>query len=400
MNLQSVSTVFRKELLDTLRDRRTLISSILLPILLFPLLFLGFGTLGFMIMTRIGQEKLVAGIRGAEHAPTLAAQLRAHPELETVAADEDFRAAILAKRLRAVVEFPSGFEEHLRARPDASQSVLLYYNSSDQRSDEAADDIEETLARFGAELVQQRLATQGLPEGIGEPFRIAKQNVATAERVGGNILGLLLPYFIIALCLTGAMYPAMDVTAGEKERGTIETVLASPVRRTDLVLGKFLLVSLVAAVTTALAIASFSLTATLGAGLLARVSDRLVLALSAKAAAAVFFMVLPLAVTFAAGLMAVALLARNYREAQTYLGPLLFVVILPAVASMLPGIELTPKLALVPVLNVALVAKEIFVGNYPWKLIGIIFGSTCVYAALALWAAVRQFHREEVLFRS
>lgn len=400
MNLQNVSIVFRKELLDTLRDRRTLISSILLPILLFPLLFLGFGTLGFMIMTRIGQEKLAAGIRGAEHAPTLAARLQGHPELVTMAADEDFRAAILAKRLRAVVEFPPGFEEQLRARPDAAQSVLLYYNSSDQRSDEAADDIEETIAQFGAELVQQRVATQGLPESIGEPFRITKQNVATAERVGGNILGLLLPYFIIVLCLTGAMYPAMDVTAGEKERGTIETILASPVRRTDLVLGKFLLVFLVASVTTVLAIASFSLTATLGAGLLAQVSDRLVLAISGKAAAAVFFMVLPLAVTFAAGLMAIALLARNYREAQTYLGPLLFVVILPAVASMLPGIELTPKLALVPVLNVALVAREIFVGNYPWKLIGMIFGSTCVYAALALWAAVRQFHREEVLFRS
>ncbi len=400
MNLQNVSIVFRKELLDTLRDRRTLISSILLPILLFPLLFLGFGTLGFMIMTRIGQEKLAAGIRGAEHAPTLAARLQAHPELVTMAADEDFRAAILAKRLRAVVEFPPGFEEQLRARPDAAQSVLLYYNSSDQRSDEAADDIEETIAQFGAELVQQRVATQGLPESIGEPFRITKQNVATAERVGGNILGLLLPYFIIVLCLTGAMYPAMDVTAGEKERGTIETILASPVRRTDLVLGKFLLVFLVASVTTVLAIASFSLTATLGAGLLARVSDRFVLAISGKAAAAVFFMVLPLAVTFAAGLMAIALLARNYREAQTYLGPLLFVVILPAVASMLPGIELTPKLALVPVLNVALVAREIFVGNYPWMLIGMIFGSTCVYAALALWAAVRQFHREEVLFRS
>ncbi len=400
MNLQATGIVFRKELLDTLRDRRTLISSILLPILLFPVLLLGFGALGFVIATRLGQEKLAVGIRGAEHAPTLAARLEAHPELAAVAADQDFRDAIRAKQLRAVVEFPPSFEEQLHTRPDASQSVILYYNSSDLRSDEAADDIEEAMAQFGAELAQQRVAAQGLPAGIGEPFRITKQNVATAERVGGNILGLLLPYFIIVLCLTGAMYPAMDVTAGEKERGTIETLLASPVRRTDLVLGKFLLVSLIATVTTALAIASFSLTAMLGAGLLARISDRLVLAISTKAVAAVFFMVLPLAVTFAAGLMAVALLARNYREAQTYLGPLLLVVILPAVASMLPGIELTPKLALVPVLNVALVAKEIFVGHYPWKLIGIIFGSTCLYAALALWAAVWQFHREEVLFRS
>ncbi|MCL6480354.1 MAG: ABC transporter permease subunit, partial [Firmicutes bacterium] len=273
MNLRATSIVFRKELLDTLRDRRTLISSILLPTLLFPLLFLGFGMLGFLIVTRLGQEKLAVGIRGAEHAPTLAARLEAHPELAVVATDQDFPDAIRAKRLRAVVEFPPGFEDELHTRLDAAQSVILYYSSSDFRSDEAADDLEEVIARFGAELAEQRVAAQGLPAGIGEPFRITKQNVATAERVGGNILGLLLPYFLIVLCLTGAMYPAMDVTAGEKERGTIETLLASPVRRTDLVLGKFLLVSLIATVTTALSIVSFSLTAMLGAGLLARISD-------------------------------------------------------------------------------------------------------------------------------
>lgn len=400
MNLHATGLVFRKELLETLRDRRTLISSILLPILLFPMMLIGFGALGFLIVTRIRQERLAAAILGAEHASALAERLRTRRDLEIVPAGSDFRSQINAKKLRAVVEFPPGFEQKLRQNPNESQTVVIYYNGSDQRSEEAARDIQTVIREFNDELVQARLAEHHLPNDIGAPFQVTKQNVATAEKVGGNILGMLLPYFIIVLSLTGAMYPAMDVTAGEKERGTIETILASPVRRTDLVLGKFLLVLASSAVTTALAIASFSLTALAGAGLLARVSEKLVFAISGKAAAAVFFMVLPLAVTFSAGLMAIALFARSYREAQTYLGPLLFVVILPAVISMLPGMEISPRLALVPVLNVSLIAKEIFAGNYPWKLIGIIFGSTCVYAAVALFCAVRQFRREEVLFRT
>jgi sodium transport system permease protein len=392
--------VFRKELLDTLRDRRTLISSILLPILLFPMMLIGFGTLGFLMVTHIRQERLAAAILGAEHAPALAERLRKQPDLELVSVGNDFRSQINAKRLRAVVEFPPGFEQMLQQNPNESQTVVVYYNGSDQRSEEAARDIQNTIRQFSEELVQARLAEHHLPDDIGTPFQVTKQNVATAEKVGGNILGMLLPYFIIVLSLTGAMYPAMDVTAGEKERGTIETILASPVRRTELVLGKFLLVFATSTVTTALAIASFSITALAGASLLARVSEKLVFAISGKAAVAVFFMVLPLAVTFSAGLMAIALVARSYREAQTYLAPLLFVVILPAVAAMLPGMEISPRLALVPVLNVSLIAKEIFVGNYPWKLIGIIFGSTCLYAAVALFFAVRQFQREEVLFRT
>jgi sodium transport system permease protein len=211
---------------------------------------------------------------------------------------------------------------------------------------------------------------------------------------------MILPYLIILLTLTGAMYPAIDLTAGEKERGTIETILASPVARSELVTGKFFLVLTVSTVTTALSIASFALTILWGATLLQRISSKLTLAVSVKAIAAVFLMILPLAVLFAAALMAISLVARSYREAQAYIGPLMFVVIIPAVFAMLPGVELNAKLALVPVLNVSLVSREIFSGVYPWRYIGLIFGSTALYAAVAIRFAIRQFHREEILFRT
>jgi sodium transport system permease protein len=110
-------------------------------------------------------------------------------------------------------------------------------------------------------------------------------------------------------------------------------------------------------------------------------------------------MVLPVAVLFAAGLMTVALFAKSYKEAQSYISPLMFIVIIPAVAAMLP-IDLTAKLALVPILNASLLCKELVAGTYHWNFIAIIFVSTCIYAGVALFLAVKMFQREDVLFRS
>jgi len=111
-------------------------------------------------------------------------------------------------------------------------------------------------------------------------------------------------------------------------------------------------------------------------------------------------MALPLAVFFAAVLMTIALFAKTYKEAQSYLTPMTFVVVIPAVMSLLPGVELTPKLSIIPILNTSLVCKEIVSGTYHWNSIALIFASTCVYAAAALFIAVKMFQRESVLFRS
>ena len=110
-------------------------------------------------------------------------------------------------------------------------------------------------------------------------------------------------------------------------------------------------------------------------------------------------MVFPVAVLFSAVMFAVALFAKSYKEAQSYIAPMMIVVIMPAVIGMLPGIELNARLALVPILNLSLVCKEMLSGTWHWNYIGLIFGSTCIYAALALAWAVRMFKREDVIFR-
>ena len=416
MKTGQVGIVFRKELMDTLRDRRTLITSVLVPILLFPILILGFIGLAFLIGTRAVRESPSLMVLGAEHASQLTAKLKdwrradepgsqsgsltGVARLSIVPPAADYAQLVNEKKVRAAIEFPEGFEQKLRANPDETQVVKIYWFEGEFRSRAVVRVAERLVREFSDKVVTERLAARSLTDKWLTPFATEKSNVAPPERVSGNILGLMLPYFIIILCLTGAMYPAMDLTAGEKERGTMETILASPVRRVELVIGKFLLVLLTSATTTALSVASFALTFLLGARLLRQVTAQLALTVSGKAIVAVLLLVLPLAVLFSAALMAIAVYARNYREAQTYLGPLLFVAILPAMASFIPGVELNMRLALIPILNVSLMSKEVLGGSYNWPLIAIIFASTCVYAGVALYFAVRQFHREEVLFRT
>jgi sodium transport system permease protein len=263
--------------------------------------------------------------------------------------------------------------------------------------------------------VTARLVDRGLPATLVRPFEVKTENVAPPEKVGGNIVGGMIPYIFILLCFTGAMYPAMDLTAGEKERGTLETILCSPVARTDLVLGKFLVVLAASLGTVVISLLSMGATFLIGGMLLAKSDVGAAAMAAAKSGAAqgftlptidpagtlmVLAMVLPVAVLFSAILMAVSLFAKSMKEAQSYVSPLIIVVILPAMMGMLPGVELNARLALVPILNLALVSKELVSGVFHWNYIALIFGSTCLYAAVALAACVRMFNREQVLFRT
>jgi len=208
----------------------------------------------------------------------------------------------------------------------------------------------------------------------------------------------------VFLCFNGGMHPAIDLTAGEKERGTMETILSSPISRSHLVFGKFLLVLTTALATAALSVISmgisFALVNSLQAKTIQAGDEGIEMHIGVGAALSVFIMAIPLAVLFSSVQLMVASFAKTYKEAQTYLVPLIFIVIIPAIAAMLPGVDLSAKLALVPILNVSLLCKELVIGTYHWNFIAIIFTSTCAYAAVALFLATKMFQRESVLFRS
>ena len=189
----------------------------------------------------------------------------------------------------------------------------------------------------------------------------------------------------------------------------METLLCSPVHRVNIVLGKFLMVMTASVATIAISLLSSSASLLIGGTMMAGRGGG-----AAKAAASmgqiptidpagilgVFFMVAPVAMLFAAVLLTISLFAKSYKEAQSYVSPLIVVVVMPAMMGMLPGIELSAKTALVPIMNLSLVCKEMLSGVWHWNYIALIFGSTCVYAAIALGLAVKMFNREDVIFRA
>jgi sodium transport system permease protein len=393
--------VYRKELTDSLRDRRTLISMVVVPIVIMPLMSIGITVLMISVIGKAVQEVPKVMILGGDSSPKAQADLRAVKDLEFVPAEPDYRQQISDKKIRAAVDLPSGFDKSLKDGKDAT--VKIYHYSGDLKSGIAVDKVENSLNKYRDTTVKLRLEAHNLPSNLVEPFKVEKENVAPPEKVSGAAIGGFLPYFVIILCLTGAMYPAIDLSAGEKERGTIETILCSPVSRTHIVLGKFLMVLTAALCTAVLAIismgVSFSVAKTYMAGR-GGADNPLNASIGLKAIGAVFFMVLPLAVFFAAAMLAIALFAKSYKEAQSYLSPLLIVAILPAIGGILPGVEINSRLAMIPVLSTSLISKEIVSGTFHWNYIGLIFLSSCVYASAALFIAVKLFQREDVLFRT
>jgi len=404
MPWQNIGTVYRKELTDSLRDRRTLISTLLVPLLLFPLLSVGFGALAVTLVKRAEEETPKVMLLGGADSPGVLEALRSSKKIELVPATPDWKEKIINKEIRAAIAVPDGFEASLAQRNP--QTIEIYKYEGELKSSISAGTIEKTLKDYRDQVVEARLDANHVPASVLTPFHIKQDNVAPPEKVGGATFGGIIGYMVILLCLTGGMYPAMDLTAGEKERGTMETILSSPISRLDLVMGKFFLVLTASLVTAALSVLSMSVSfwgmQQLKAFDVSKDPDAagMQLHIGFSAVLSVFLMALPLAVLFSAGLITISLFAKSYKEAQSYISPLMILVILPAVAAMLPGVDLTAKLALVPILNVSLLCKELVTGTYHWNFIALIFLSTCVYAAAALFLAVKMFQREDVLFRS
>ena len=404
MSLHSVGVVYRKELTEALRDRRTLISTIIVPLLLFPVMIVGFSSVASMLVDKAKGESPKVIILGGADSPAVIADLKQVKNIDIVPPVDNWKDLVINKEVRAVVDIPPGFDSDIVEQKQ--ETIKIYTYEGELKSGIAAGKIEKHLNEYRDTVVKDRLAAKNLPAAVLQPFAVKQQNVAPPEKVGGATIGGLIGYMVILLCFTGAMYPAMDLTAGEKERGTMETILSSPISRGDLVLGKFSLVLNASLATAALSVISMGVSFwaaqrshALNFGDPAD-PNTLQIKIGLSAALSVFLMALPIAVLFSAALLTISLFAKTYKEAQSYLTPMTFLVVIPAVAAMLPGVELTPKLALVPILNVSLLCKELVSSTYHWHYIAIIFASTCVYAAAALFIAIKMFQRESVLFRS
>jgi len=398
MNIRKVRIIYFKEMLETLRDRRTLISTILIPIILFPVLMFGMSAVVMTMMKKTEAETTQIAVIGEEFASSFVSFLLEGDDFQKVNV-EDFKSALKEKEIHAALEFPSDFEKEL-AQGENSEATI-YYDGAEIRSSIAKEKLSGELKDYQDSVVTERLRERNIEKSILHPIKINKENLAPKEKMGGFMLGMFLPYMIVILAMVGAMYPAIDLTAGEKERGTLETILVTPVSRLDIATGKFLTVLTASVITIILATVSMSLSAGLGLGQMREFGPEPVsFVIKPLSILLLFLLMLPLAALFSSALLSVSLFAKSYKEAQSYVSPLMFVVILPAMINFIPGIELNWGLAFVPIVNISLAAREVLLGTFHWEFIGLIFVSTFLYASFSIFVTKRLFEKEEVLFKT
>jgi sodium transport system permease protein len=391
MRLPIIQAIYQKEMLDMFRDRRTMISMVAVPLLVFPLLFL----LMTRVMSRVEQnaeeEAKTMGIAVRVTSPAMREAL-AKTGIRLVEKD-NLRASVEKKEIAAAVEELPGTPAEMR----------IYVDSSNPTSTAAADRIRTALNEVKDQKVREGLRTSGIPESVLTPFTIKRTNVADERKMAGAMWGTIFGYILLLMMFTGGMYAVIDMTAGEKERKTLEALLASPASRREIVLGKTLAAISAIILTAALMVGSLSYS--LRNNQVGSRSEEVrqmmgTIPLDPHTIALIAAVLIPVAI-FAASLMfAIAMFARSFKEGQSYLTPLALIVIFPALLGGMPGLHLTPVLCLIPIFNASMVVRGVLLGDITMTNFGVTLAANLVYAAIAFVIATQQFEKESVLFRS
>lgn len=400
MNLTIVKVIFFKEMLDTLRDKRTLIAMVGVPVILYPALFLVMAQVAVMQSATLEKTASKVVIRADEASP-----LRPWVEkIEQVDVmdSEDPEGDLQKGEIDAVVVAEGPIDSVLAQ--GKTVPIEIRFDSTKSPSRKAADRIVKGLRGEGQALLKERLDTKGLEESFARPLDVQRKNVAPPSKVTGLLLGMILPLIMIVMLGVGAFYPAVDLTAGEKERGTFETLLSTPASKLEIVSGKFLTVFTLSMVTGLLNLASMLATMLFQ---LSQLTDQLtklgepfeleILKIPPQSILAMLVMLVPLAFFISSLMMAVAVLARSFKEAQNYVTPVFIAILLPGMVGAIPDIELSPTTQFIPIANVALLFRDLMMGEASIDMVFVVFICTTVYALLGVLAATWMFQREDVI---
>jgi sodium transport system permease protein len=385
-NLADIRLLYWRELRSALRERNIVINSILLPIFLYPLLL-------WLVYTGIS---FVGGqTEGFSSRVMLKSLPVAHQQLRNELGRD--KRLSLRNSANPLDEIRSGdldlLVEFLPAAPGSAAwagnfSARLTYDQSKDRSGIARTRISEHLQRYRDRLLEKEAEKLGVSPGQLQQYWVESRNLATSRQMGQFILGLMLPLFLIIMLAVGCMYPAVDSTAGEREKSTWETLMTAATERRNIVAAKYLYVATMSSLAGVLNLCAmlFSMRAVL-APLLGDRSSDLSFSIPLGAIPLILLVTILMALFIAAGMMILASFARTFKEGQSLVTPFYIAVFLPVMFLQVPGIELTPVLAVIPVVNVALVFREAIEGVFRWPLIGLTILVELVCVMLALWLA-------------
>ena len=391
--MNTILTVLKKELKDTLRDKRTLISAVIIPALIIPILLISVTKLQTSLMKKEGDKQLKIALIG--NPQNFKNQLEDSTfKMYSNYTIADAKDAVAKDSLDAIIEFPADFFTNVNDMK--SGKMNLYYKSTNLM---LYSRVSEKLEIIKTQLLEERIKKLNISKETLTPFEVAKVDIATAKEQIGKLIGGFLPYIFIIFCFTACMYPAIDLITGEKEKGTMETLLSSPASRFQILIGKMLTISIVglaAALMTMIGmVVGLKFLPNIPADFLATINDMV----SIKFIVMLFAMLIPLSIFFAGLLSAIVIRAKSFKEAQTMVTPMMFVIIIPAMLALIPGVMLNWQTAFIPVLNIALATKEIIAGTINMAMYAAIVLSLIGFALVAAFISYKQFSKESMVLK-
>lgn len=396
----AIKSLYKKEILDILRDKKTIVVMVLIPLLLYPLLFLGSMYVATLFMTnqqttaykiafdQVTEQKAIEQVMKSE-------KKKNEYEFEIISLDKGMTAkeAMEQEIVDAVIS---------QSEKDGQIAYKIAYLSGRNASSNAADHMTTVFEDYRELLREQAVEKAGLDKKLVlYPIVSEKVDQSPDETVVGNLLGMLLPFLMIISILMGAVYPAIDSTAGEKERGTLETLLTLPVTNFQLIMSKFFAVSTVSIVSALLNFVSVSVMGifmyqsmdVMGTGKLQ------VNWLSfAPALCLMLVCVIVFAMLISALSLCICIFAKSFKEAQNYTSPLLLVVMMIGYVGFIPDIKLDHTFAMIPIVNITLLVKGIFTFEYSISNLCIVLATNLAYSFLVIMLMSKIYDSESLLF--
>ena len=393
-----IVSIFKKELIDVLRDRRTLMFMVVIPILITPLLVIG--SIKFQeYQNKKSEEKIlkIAYINESEDSLTkeLLSDQKGVKIIEGVPIDS-IESYIKSDSLQGGLYLGKGFLKKIKT--NSSGDVKIYYKSSDLMS-KSKKRMQAALDIYKEKIIAERLTQLNVDGQILEPINITNIDMATAKETLGKAVGGFIPYVLVMFIFLGAMYPAIDLGAGEKERGSLETLLSSPATKFEITMGKLLVVSLTGIVSGLVSVLGISSSLFFIDKIPVQIQETILELINPFMIFSIIILMIPIAIFFASMLLSISFYARSFKEAQSLMGPLNMVIIVPLFLSLGPGMEMDHATALMPLINVGLLTKEILAGSVELIYFIETLFSLLFCAAIGIWFSVFWFKKENTIFR-
>jgi sodium transport system permease protein len=393
-----IYSIFKKELVDVLRDRRTLMFMIIIPILITPLLVIG--SIKFQeYQNKKSEEKIlkIALINDSNDflIKELLSEQKGVQVVEGISIDS-LESGIKSDSLQGGLYIGKKFLKNISS--NATGNVKIYFKSSDLMS-KSKKRMQDALEGYKQKTVRDRLNKLNIEDQLLEPLNVISIDMSTAKETLGKAIGGFIPYILVMFIFLGAMYPAIDLGAGEKERGSLETLLSSPATKFEITMGKLLVVSLAGMVSGLVSVLGISSSLFFIDKIPEQIRATILELINPFMIISIIILMIPIAIFFASMLLSISFYAKSFKEAQSLMGPLNMVILVPLFLSLGPGMEMDHSTALMPLINVGLLTKEILAGSVePIYFIETLL-SLLFFAAIGIRFSVYWFEKENTIFR-